>query len=151
MAGTLRLFAFLLLLCFGPVCRAQEITVRVINVNTGRPLPKQPVTVAFLYDKNYDKTIPPNHARGLHLETDANGEARFTFPEPAPVHFSAELHVDWSRWNCGCGVTGSTDDLLAKGMVTSIFAAPKPVPGQILFVAWPLSFFQRLLYPLTKE
>jgi hypothetical protein len=27
----------------------------------------------------------------------------------------------------------------------------KAVPGQLLFVARPLSFFERLIYPLMKE
>jgi hypothetical protein len=112
--------------------------------------------VSFFYDKNYDKGIPANHARSLNLETDGNGEARFRFPEPPPTHFSAEVHVDWSRWNCGCGILGSTDDLITKGLVaaTNDFSRPasvKPVPAQILFVMRPLSFFERLIYPIMKE
>jgi hypothetical protein len=156
MTAFLRFSVFVLLFCLGRVCLAQEVTVRVINATNGRPLQKQPVSVSFLYDKKYDKSIPANHARGLNLETDVNGEAHFSFPEPAPVHFSAEVHVDSSRWNCGCGILGSTDNLITKGMVTattdlSKSASLRPVPAQILIVVRPLSFLERLIYPITKE
>lgn len=130
----------------------------VINAANGRPLQKQPVSVSFLYDPRHDKSIPAEHARGLNLETDVNGEARFRLPEPAPVHFSAEVHVDWSRWNCRYGIIGSTDDLITKGIVGSVATTDftksaflKVVPAQILFVVRPLSFFERLIYPLEKE
>jgi hypothetical protein len=120
MARFLRFFAFLFLLCcLGPTCMAQEITVRVVNGANGQPLQKMPVSVAFLYDGKYDKNIPANHPRGLNLETDINGEARFRFPEPAPTHFSSEIRVDWSRWNCSCVVIGSTDEMITKGTVAA--------------------------------
>lgn len=156
MAASLRFSVFVLLFCLGPVCLAQEMTVRVVNVANGRPLQKHPVSVSFFYDKQYDKSIPANRAKGLNLETDVNGEAHFRFPEPPPMHFSAELHLDSARWNCGCGIFGSTDDLITKGLVVatpdfSKSTSLKPLPTQILFVERPLSFFERLIYPIMKE
>ena len=152
MAPFLRFSALVLLFCLGSACRAQEITVRVMNAADGRPLQKQPVSVSFLYDKRYDKDIPVNHARGVNLETDVSGEAHFRFPEPPPVHFSAEVRVDWSRWNCRCGILGSTDDLITKGIVAATTDFSKSAsPAQILFVLRPLSFFEWLIYPIMKE
>jgi len=158
MASFLRFFVFVLLLCLGPVCLAQELTVRLINAANGRPLQKQPVSVSFLYDKRYDKSIPAKYDAVLNFETDVNGEAHFVLPIPPPAHFSAQVRVDWSRWHCGCGILGSTDDLIGKGIVgpvratdSTTSAAFKAVPGQVLFVARPLSFFERLIYPILKE
>lgn len=157
MPSFLRLF--LILLSLGPACAAQELTVRVINVTNGRPLPGQAVTVSYLYNKNYDKSIPPNHAAALNLVTDLNGQAHFRLPELPPAHFSAQVRGDWSHWHCGCVVLGSTDELIAKGMMgrpapashSGEFADLRPAPGEILFLARPMSFFERLLYPVLKE
>jgi hypothetical protein len=153
-----RYLTCLLLLCCGHLCMAQEVTVRVINAANGRPLPKQAVSVSFLYDNRYDKEIPAKYDAVLNLETDANGEAHFRLPEPPPAHFSAQARVDWSRWNCGCGLLGSTDDLVRKGIVGPVATAESKksaalltaVPGEILFAARPLSFWERLLYPFVK-
>jgi hypothetical protein len=158
MASFLRFFVLVLLLCLGPICLAQEVTVRLINAANGRPLQKQAVSVSLLYDKRYDKSIPAKYDAVLNLETDVNGEAHFRLPVPPPAHFSAQVHVDWSRWRCGCGIMGSTDDLIGKGIVgpvpttdSSTSVRLKAAPGQVLFVARPLSFFERLLYPIMKE
>jgi hypothetical protein len=110
-----------------------------------------------------------NSGPSLHLEnvsnawsvngsTDANGEARFRLPEPAPEHLAANVSVTSEHWHCGCGVLAVMQDVIQKGVVGPLprvdsrkFAFPvEPVPGKILFVARPLSFFERLLYPLTK-
>jgi hypothetical protein len=152
-------FSCLSLLFCATFCRAQEIAIRVINVANGRPLQKQAVSVSFLYDKRYDKEIPAKFDAVLNLETDAKGEAHFNFPEPPPVHFAAQSSVDWSHWKCGCGVMGSVNDLIQKGIVGPVMdtdsekhgAFLKPVPRQILFAFHPLSLLERLLYPFTSE
>ena len=154
-----RYLTCVLLLCCGHLCTAQEVTIRVINVANGRPLQKQAVSMSFLYDKKYDKEIPAKYDAVLNLETDVNGEAHFKLPEPPPAHFSAQARLDWSHWKCGCGIMASTEDLVQKGILgpvpathSKIRAAPlKPAPREIVIVATPLSFFERLLYPIMKE
>lgn len=156
---TLRYLACFLLLSVAPSCLAQEAKIRVINVVDGRPLPKLAVSVSFLYDKKYDKEIPANYDSSLKLETDKNGEAHFKFPQPPPTHFSARVWVDESRWKCGCLILGSTDDLVREGINAPSPASDekklavrhKAAPDEILVIAHPLSFFERLLYPLMKE
>ena len=135
MPAFLRFCVFVLLFLLGPVCLAQEVAVRLINAVNGRPLQDQPVSVSFLYDRKYDKSIPEKYDRVLHLETDLNGEAHFRLPAPPPTHFSAQASLDRSRWNCGCGITCFTDDLMGKGVMANspTSAARKPVPGQLLF------------------
>jgi len=154
-----RRLSWLLLVCLGSFCLAQEVKVHLVNGANGRPMPKQAVSVSFLYDKKYDKEIPEKRPAALNLETDSNGEAQFRLPEPAPVHFSAQARLDESRWKCACAILGSTDDLLRNGVGWPVAEAHskksadlfKPAPGEILLVARPLSFFERLLYPIMKE
>ena len=141
------------LLWVGSSCLAQAVTIRVIATD-GRPLQKQQVSVTLFYDKG--EKHPAKYDAIVSLETNFNGEAQFTLPEPAPAHLAAQVRIDWGRWNCGCSVLAATQDLIQKGIVESSAvpkkaAAPvKAVPGEILFVVRPLSFFERLLYPFVK-
>jgi hypothetical protein len=150
-----RFFGWFLLLWISPSCFGQVIRVRILNGENGHPLPKQQVSVTLLYEKGDQK--PAKYDAVLNLETDVNGEAQFKLPEPPPVHFSAMVGVDWSRWKCGCGVLGSTNDLIQKGIQgptiqsKSFDARFTAAPGEVLFVFHPLTFFERLFYPLTKE
>lgn len=151
-----RSFIHVLVLLVGPFCCAQVVTVRVINAAGGHPLQKQHVSVSLLYGKG-EKT-PSKYEANLTLESDANGEAHFTLPEPAPPHISAQVRLTSEHWRCGCGVLAVTRDVIQKGIVgplpggepkkTATFL--KAAPGEILFVARPLSFFERLLYPFVK-
>ena len=154
-----RHLACFLLLSVAPCCLAQEAKVRVLNGGNGRGLPKVAVSVSFLYDKKYDKEIPTNYVAPLKLETDENGEAHFKFSQPPPAHFSTQVRVDESHWRCGCLILGSTEDLVRDGISGPIPARDdkklaaryKATPGEVLVIAEPLSFFERLLYPMMKE
>ena len=158
-ANTLRYLACFLLLVVAPSCLAQEAKIRVINGASGHSLPKLAVTASFLYDKKYDKAIPTNYQASLNLETDENGEARFKFPQPPPVHFVAKVRVDWSHWDCGQEIIfGSTEDLVREGIIGRVqvkgeekFTRYKAAACEILFVFRPLSFLERVLYQLMKD
>ena len=146
----------ILLALVAPFCLAQVVTVRVINAIDGRPLQKQQISVSLLYEKG-EKT-PAKYDANLTLETDANGETHFTLPEPVPPHISAQVRLTSEHWRCGCGVLAATGDVLLKGIVGPLPGGEskraatflKPTPGEILFAARPLSFFERLLYPFVK-
>lgn len=147
-----------LLLSVAPSCLAQEAKTRVINGANGRPLPKLAVSVSFLNDKKFDKEIPTNYVASLELETDENGEAHFKFPQPPLAHFSAQVRLDKSHWHCGCGILGSAEDLVREGISGPIpssdhkkpAARYKATPGEILVIAGPFSFLERLLYPADE-
>jgi len=151
-----RCIALICLLSIGPCCYAQAVTIRVINSNDGSPLRNQQVSVSLLYDRG--EAQPANYNGNLSLETDANGEAHFVLPGPAPTHISAQVRLAPSHWRCGCGVLVATEELIRNGTVGPLPAAEsgksaapvKAVPGEILFVARPLSFWERLLYPFVK-
>lgn len=131
-------------------CLAQTVTVRVINGKNGHPLVKQEVIVSLLYDKG--ERPPANYSTQLNLVTDKNGEAHFGLPEPAPAHLSASVRIDVSRWRCTCILLDSTNNIVRIGVITSKSRDKNvtPQPGEILFVAQPLSLFYRLLGPLEK-
>lgn len=146
------------LLLLGPFCFAQGITVRVISAADGRPLPKLNVTLSLLYEKGEE--TPAKFNAQPSLETDANGEAQFRLPEPAPKHLSVRVEINWARWRCGCGVLVATQKVIQKGIVNSAASSSqlrrspnlnRAVPGQIRFVARPLTLFERLLGPLLKQ
>ena len=63
-----------LLLCAGPFCHGQAITIRIINGKNGQPVPKQHVSVSLLYRGSESK--PAKHDAVQHLDTDGNGVAR---------------------------------------------------------------------------
>lgn len=135
---------------------AQVITVRVIDATNGHPLHKQRVSVSLLYDKG--EPTPAKYEQTLNLETSVDGKVQFTLPEPPPRHLSAQVSLSSGQWRCGCSVLATTQDLIQKGIVSPLpGTAPKKsepaaitTPNEILFLARPLTFFERLLYPLVK-
>ena len=153
-----RFCILLVLVAAGSALQAQTkvIKIRVINANNNTPIPKQNVSVSLLYEKG-EKT-PAKYDANLRLETDVNGEAQFSLPEPAPAHFAAQTRLTSENWHCKCIVIGTTQDLIQKGLVQpsgpeSKGSATKvqPESGVIVFLARPFSFFERLIYPLIKE
>ena len=154
-AALVRYLACFVLLLAGPLSSAQTVRIRVINGENGKPLQKQQVSASLIYRKG--ENAPEKYDAILNLETDSNGEAQFSLPEPAPAHLSAQLKIDWGRWHCGCRVLAVTQDVIQRGIVESAAvregssASIKADPGEILLVTRPMSFFERLLYPLLKE
>jgi hypothetical protein len=145
----MRILIWALLLCH--FCSAQTIRVRVINGDDGHPLPKQAVSVQFLYEK------PVQALRSLDIETDGHGEAQFNIPEPAPGHISIRITLSSEHWHCACWVMANTERVVREGIVHAGAAKKTPAastnaqPGQIIFIASPFTFFERLLYPLVKD
>lgn len=144
--------ALILMLAVCPVCYAQSVRVRVVDGKNGHGLPKQAVSVQFLYEKPA-KASPP-----LHLETDSNGEAEFSIPEPSPAHLSVRVALTSEHWHCGCLMMADTEAVVHKGFLEGMPAktkVPTPPanaePGYIVFVARPFTFAERLLHPLLKE
>ena len=136
-----------------PLCFGQTIRIRVVNDKTGRPLPKQPISITLLYEKG-EKT-PAKYDAALNIETDEKGESQFNLPKPAPAHLAAEVHLTSELWHCGCGVLVTTQDLIRKGIVGARSAeSGNPVqaePKEIMFFARPFTLFERLFYPFMKE
>jgi hypothetical protein len=140
MPTLVRVFAWVLVMLVAPACVAQEVTVRVVNAVDGHPLKRVPVSVRAM--------APGEH--NLRLTTDENGMAKFILPEPAPTHFTVDVLVSPTHWDCPCFGGGYTDDVIQKGIVvappgkTPGAASLKATPGQILLPLRSLSFSERL-------
>lgn len=155
---TKRYFLYLaawLSIWLSPACFGQSITVRVVNMNTGRPLQNRPVHIVWFYKK--DEPRPVNYVNHLNLETGSSGEVQFQLPRPAPSNFVAEVTLASDYWHCACDGQFVTKDVLANGIVR--LAGPKSTPsskdakaepGVMLFFARPFNFFERLIAPLER-
>ena len=146
----MRAFILAFLLC--NIGLAQNITVRVTDSKDGHPLSKRPVSAQFLFE-NPTRTLPL-----VQSETNSNGEAQFSLPEPIPDHLNVRVTLDPEPWHCACWLMTDTHKIVRTGIVqpapSSSGKAPSnvaPKPGEIVFVARELSFFERLLSPLVKD
>ena len=144
-------------LAVGPVCAGQTIKIRVVNDKTGQPLENLTVSISLTNDRTGE--AGPSAATRLQLTTDSKGEARFSLPEPPPAHLAAQVHLTSEHWHCGCAVMASTQDIVQNGILgQGDVSRPKngsvsmtPEPGEILVLAHPFTFFERLFYPFVKE
>jgi hypothetical protein len=151
-----RCMTWFLLLWVSPSCFGQAIRVRIVNGENGHLLSKQQITVSLLYDGSEKQ--PVKYDAVVRHDTDANGAAQFDLPEPPPAHLSVGARLTSDYWHCGCAAPAIvvTKELMLKGIVEGMeLRSPttlvKAEPGEILFVARPFTFFERLLYPLLKE
>ncbi len=145
----MRIIILIALLC--PVCPAQSVGIRVVDMK-GQAIAKQPIRVSFSAEKL------AKAADAVTLETDAKGEASFNLPEPAPPQLEVRVSLREGRWLCNCVLMTDTNTVLHQGVVqpapheTAVpKSTPEAQPGQIVFVARPMGFFERLFYPLIKE
>jgi len=146
----MKALCWILLLC--TQCSAQALTVRVLNAKNRRPLAKQTVTVQYLNEK------PPGASVPVTLKTDDHGEVRFTVPSPLPATVNVTVSLTSEHWNCGCWVMAEVAKVLHDGVVgplpsvtTTNVDSSKPEPAEVLILASPFTFWQRLLYPWVKE
>lgn len=152
-----RFLVWLALIWPGSSCLAQPVTIRVIDIHNGRLLQKEKVSVTLLYDKG--ERTPATYEPNINGETDANGGMQFRIAEPDPAHFSVMVHLRSEYLRCGCWVMGDTKDLIQKGIVgpqpgaksEKSDATIKAVPGELVIMARPMSFFERLFYPIIKQ
>jgi len=134
---------------------AQVVTIRVVNPHDKKPVRGRQVAVSLFYEKG--ESASEKGETNLSFVTDANGEAHFSLPNPAPRNISAQVHLP-DIWNCACLILTTTEEVVRIGVIApkstggSEKSAPavKAVPGEILFLVRPPSFWERLLYPLEK-
>jgi hypothetical protein len=147
---------WLLLLWISPSCFGQVVRVRVVNGKNGQPLVKQHISISLQYRAGEPQ--PTKYGPRLSIETDANGVAHVSLPEPAPAHLSVSAHLTSEYWHCVCTTPPSVaskelwqEGILVGGESGSPKAWAKAAPGELLFVARPFTFFERIFYPLYKE
>ena len=113
------LLVYFLFLVF-PLCAlAQDITLRLIDAKTGKPLRKVPVT---MFSWNGPTAFRPDDIPKdqliFHGITDSEGRAIFSLPRPLLAHigFSVGTPVDFAGcWHIGGDV--SPEKVLQSGLV----------------------------------
>lgn len=135
-------------------CFGQTLRVRILSPKDGQRLAKQEVSLSLLYYRG--ERTPVKYDAVVRLQTDVRGEAQFLLPQPYPSHFSVQATLS-GPWRCGCSAFGSTEDLLQKGVTIDLAHelgtsdAMRAGPGEVVFVARPLTFFEKLLWPFVKQ
>lgn len=108
----------LLFLVFPLGASAQDITMRLIDAKSGKPLRKVPVT---MFAWNGPSTFPPDNVpKGevvMHGTTDKEGRAVFHLPQPTPEHIGFSVGTPWDFAGCWRLRDLSPETVLRSGVV----------------------------------
>lgn len=113
-------FALLLLPCVNTTCFGQTVRIRLVNVANLRPVKKQTIAVSGIIGKEETrreadrKLLTKPLTPDLRVVTDAEGEAQFELPKPAPAHFYVRAELSGPVWDCPCLASVSTEDVDAE-------------------------------------
>ena len=117
------LFAPLLFSLIGTESAAQTVKIRLVNSTNGSPVTNLKSLVfgvsgkANVQPEDPQKLLDKHAAPDVRLVTDANGEAHFDLPNPAPNHFYIHAELAGPVWDCPCLVRVVTEDVLRKGLL----------------------------------
>lgn len=145
------------MLCITPLGFAQDITIRVMDVTNGHLLTDYQVSIWPLHAEQ--KSASTNTIPILDIKADNSGIVIFNLPEPIPQRLFIKIDIQAGRWRCGTVEFVDTQDVFRNGVV-GLSPAPKrgktdvvvkAMPGVIVFLARPMTFLERLLYPLVKS
>jgi hypothetical protein len=155
---------FALLTVTNIACFGQTVIIRIVNVTNKSPVRNRYIYVSGITGKVLSeqderrKLLTKPISPELRLVTDANGEAQFELPKPAPSYFYVRAVLSIPHWDCTCVVRVSTEELMHKGFMTrSPYAertpakeSMQPKPGEVLFGLRPTPWWWRILYPIEK-
>jgi hypothetical protein len=127
------------------------VTIRVVNIRNGQPLPKQRISLSLFYEK--EELRPEKYDRTIRMETRINGEAQIRLPEPPPKHLYLFLKMSSKYWHYVFDIDICTQELIQHGKVgplpdTKTASVPvEAAPGEVIFIARPYTFIERLFSP----
>jgi hypothetical protein len=99
-------------------CRAEDLTVRVINVKNGQAVRDLPIWL-FFGDKNLEGP--------LKAKTEADGGAVFHLPDPLPKRVLVDTEASGGAGSCS-PAEFSTLELIEHGVVSPIYEYRKCDP-----------------------
>lgn len=150
--STRRLLVCMQVMALSGSAFCQQVTITLADKASGRGIEGQPVTVSPIYRTFAErpKEIPPFFSG----KTNGAGELIITLPTPVPESLSIMLKPESRLWKCGCLTTANTQQILLQGAVVDpaieYLSDKDAKPGHLRFIAQKTSFWERLLYPLTK-
>lgn len=140
-----------LVLVFAVSALAQAVRVRLVDKD-GHPLQNKPVYAQFSPPAKASMVMPR-----LRSQTDANGEAEFTVPQPTPEHLWVSVGLDFPPGFCdACTFVLDTASVLQKGVVRYVPRSKAPVagmkaqPGVIMVHARPMTLTEKILWKVFK-
>lgn len=157
-------FVFALLSAANIACFGQTVIIRIVNVTNESPVRNRYVYISGMTGKPLSeqderrKLLTKPISPELRLVTDANGEAQFELPKPAPAYFYIRAVLSIPRWDCTCVLRVSTEEVMRKGLMTESPYAERtpakepmqPRPGEVLFGLRPTPWWWWILYPIEK-
>jgi len=159
------LFAPLLFSLVSTESTAQTLRICLVNSTNGSPVTNVKIFVfgvsgkAIAEPEDLQKLLDKHATPDVRLVTDANGEAHFDLPDPAPDHFYIHAVLDGPVWDCTCLVRVVTEEVLRKGRTISNSQEglspgkflTQTEPGQILFRLKPTPWWVRVFWPLLVD
>jgi len=159
------LFAPLLFSLVVTECAAHTVKIRLVNSTNGSPVTNLKIFVfgvsgkANAQPEDPQKFLDKHAAPDVRLLTDANGEAHFDLPNPAPDHFYVHAELEGPVWDCTCLVRVVTEEVLRKGLTISNSQeglspgkfSTQPEPGEIVLRLTPTPWWVRVFWPLLVD
>lgn len=152
MTSKLRLLLLLFLSAIGSahICSAQEITVLLLDAESGRPLANEKVSVQFHIAQVAD-------LQTLEAKTGSDGQARFHLPEPTPSKFGIRP-ANPNLYPCSSLLPIDTQQLISEGLVSCCSKSTQgcrckfskevtqlvPTPAKLVLLARPVTWWERL-------
>jgi len=116
-------------LLLSSVCLAQQVSIHVVNSSDGQPLPGWKVDVFFVNPAEGKDAVKGSQ----HFQTDADGMARLTLPQPIPEVLSVfAFPKTEKKWYAG-SVKAGTAVVLQKGTQSTGIKSHgnvRPTPGK---------------------
>jgi hypothetical protein len=152
MIPKLRLLLPLFLMALGqvPVCQAQEITILLLDVRSGRPFANETVSVQFHIAQVAD-------LQTIEVQTGADGAAKIHLPQPTPSKVSV-FSVNPNLYPCSSVSPFDTRLVIAEGLVSCCSKLTQGCrckfgkqvtqltnsPGKLVLLARPTSWWERV-------
>jgi hypothetical protein len=150
----MRILIPLFIIVVGAACSsAQEISVRLLNAKSGKPLPKVALTmfsyngdVKFERGKSFPKWKTPDET------TDSQGRAVFHLPEARPEHINFLVGEPWNFWGCCCRQPLSPESVLRSGEIAQydehtcgrLTRHATAQPGEVIIFERKMTFWDRV-------
>lgn len=93
----------------------QDITIRLINATSGKPLSKISVSMGA-WNGTFDVRKGP-YPEQIRMITDAEGRAVFHLPRPTPEHIGFSVGTPWDFAGCWHLRDSSPETVLRSGVV----------------------------------
>jgi hypothetical protein len=138
---------FAVTLLLSSVRFAQQVSIRMVNSSNGQPLPGWKVDVYFVNPTQGKDAVKGSQ----HFQTDADGMARFTLPQPIPEVLNVYAHSQTEKWYVG-SFKANTMAVLQKGSQSKGFKTHGKViayPGQILILAKPVTVWDKIVHEIV--